>query len=1759
MFYQDKLFRFVLTFVALFAVNTTIYAIDVDKKLSDLIPGTSSITFLNNIKINKVIKTDDSIKVIGKLDNKSITISKSYEEKKSFTIMGDDLKISTIIPQTSKLSFLQKFKLDKIEYTPASLNIDGKLNSHRVSISKPSNEEEFTIIADAIKLSNILSETKNIKFLDKFALNKIVHSSSSLNIEGKINYKKITITKENSTPTKNNITLTGEDIDISDIFSQTKNISFLNKFKFDKLEIDDKSLIITGKIGSKSLTLTKDRTKLKTVEVIADKLKVEDIFASTKSIPVLNKIGFDKIVLDGKSIEVQIELNGEKVTLVKHVGQTTNNNYIALFFKELKASTFIPAAKGHIVNDLSLERVLFVILPDKIPSQTLKVSDLPSDISTLMRDDESKTMKLKSGVNILATLNVTKSGGLSALLDDLGVKGKTLPIEGTLSKSSFQGLAKKGKTEANKLSKVDKKSILEGLSLKISIPTPALPHLSSVFKVKQPATLSINSDSSDNFWKKLPPELQKKKPTQEIAFTLRFNVEFSEETHKETMNALVDMGTTGKNRSLSLMALSQKPWENPFGVKNLTINSGGFEILLNKSTTSSSKEIAFFGNANFSSHKNIAITADIIKKDSKVTLNYFSIDEKIKLSSFSAAKKIPHTDEFELDEIKLSTGGVEAKTTIASKKVDAYLFETSSTSGWTFAIEQKDFKIIELMPFFKNNKILKSFSLPNAAIIISESGIKGTKEDMPLIAKDMFDKIFGKSSLNVSIPAGIGFIGNFDQKSMGIAGEGLSKLGVHDDAIIMGEFTGVFKGTPGFNLNLKMDSIGKVSALPKKVMSYKKVMPDFYFQWAKEDLYVGAGLDMEVKVGKDKLILDTTIELELSEKGIGVDVMGGMKGTWHHPFGIEVLSLSNLQLKAGINDVGEVTIGFTGEQKIGKEDINISTEIDMLLEDLLPDGVAFSGSMSNIGIPAIIGIAEDLMKVPGEISKIPMPYFEVHDAMIAFATPGATDPQIGLVSEGFAFRGNFFFMNRELGLINGSGGPKGITLQGDIADIDLDILEFKKNKLNIAINLQPKFFIDSDITLLGTEEKVLLDIKPPKMRFDISAKMGVFGSAFLDVTIDGLDLQKGTFDKDADVNMIGEFKSTLVPWLESEIKKGIDELKDSATAKLDDDKKALDKATAKVEKINKTITKLKAKDQRAKQRADAKLDSIKKRVKKLKKSVAHDRHKAKHCGSKWTHWACKGYWETKEGITYAIYKVAEDALDAAKDVVNTAMDLDPEVTAEEAKRDIELAALAIAKAAVEVSEDAEKFVLNELDKALENALKDLPFEIDKAILIGDLKGMINNDDPLVLDMKYKMFGDKMHDYFALKIKDRKYDAVSFALLPALALDKLVESKVKNVSKEAKKWLSAHIGAKLAEAEQKVRKMVGSEEKKYKNILTSFENGSAKFKKAYEDVADDQAKIVSTYQISDLLGNSKTFKNRYLAIGHSSLCLAIAPNGIDVYQANCKDIEAERWTAKSIEDGYVQLKSKGLCLKAKNALNVQGQPLMLSQCDSKDKHEKWKVISSDGFFDQIVNKFSQKCLHFNSENANPKTAYAVWTSCLGTDSQTFRDISDAERPTWHHVNDEIKSKDGSCLSTKTGFDSYFIKLNGHTTITQRKKLFMLMKKDDILVARKCDKEDKEFFSYVEKVDGDVKLVHAKSGWCVVPKHDAMNSLSLAPCDKGKDMFWSNKLIKGSSFQMYNKHLNKCLDLKQLKNSSSTEARAQLSMCQNKPEQEIDFIK
>jgi hypothetical protein len=612
----------------------------------------------------------------------------------------------------------------------------------------------------------------------------------------------------------------------------------------------------------------------------------------------------------------------------------------------------------------------------------------------------------------------------------------------------------------------------------------------------------------------------------------------------------------------------------------------------------------------------------------------------------------------------------------------------------------------------------------------------------------------------------------------------------------------------------------------------------------------------------------------------------------------------------------------------------------------------------------------------------------------------------------------------------------------------------------------------------------------------------------------------------------------------------VEELRDSARAKFDEDLKALRQAEKNVDELNAKIKKLKEEDQKAKDRAEEALDSARRRVDALWDKHDHEDHEAHHCGSRWTHWACSPGWRIAAASTWVVHEVAEGAYEAAKKAVAAATNLDPRVAALIAERDIERAGLSVAEAVVKVTEDIEDFVMKELETVLERAVSSLPLEIDKAIIVGDLKDMVTHNDPLVLDMQFKIAGVPMHEFFAVKVPDRpenlQFDAVSFALLPALGLDKLTEAALKKVSPDASRWVHSHIATKLAGAEEAVRGQVADEEERFKGVLASFDNGTAKYKKAFEEQSDEHLQLVEDMDVTDLMPDSLQYSNIYLAIGHSNLCLAVAKDGLSVVQLHCKDADVEQWNTvalKGDDEGYVELRNKGLCLKARDGVAKDNfEPLILAACDSADLHQQWKIISSDGFYDEIVNRYSQKCLHFNSESANPESAFAVWTSCLGNDSQTFRAIADAEKPTRHNVESMVKAANGLCLDVVGALPAL-------TPENKEVKLY----------AHKCG-DGSEKFNYIEEVDGDIQLVHSETGLCVYPQEKA-DSLALRACDRGADMFWRLNAKSATEDQFFNTARNSCMILPAPPKGSTQDLEAGVANCNQIPNDGmlLDFVK
>lgn len=1733
--------------------------------LPSCLPLSLNIPFLKLFSFEGLFHWPDRLEVDGTVNGKDVKVVWVFAPD-TVTVTGDSIKLADVLPATARLPFLNGFAFLELDYSKTETTVSGTISGKNVAVTKDNASESLKVTGDSLKLSDFVPEAAGVPFLKTFAFDALLYTPAAVTVNGSINSKAVAVTKPFGPGA--GFTAKGEGLTLSDIVPEAGGLKAFDRLAIDLVSVSPAAVEVAGKLGGKAVAFSRTRGDKPVATITADGLTLADIYAPLAALPGVNAVPLDKLSLDGVSVEAEARLNGVKVAVAAHADQGDSGAYAAIYFDTLAAATFIPAAQGHVVNDIALEKAIFVAQPAGSPARTLTAADLPGSLAKLAGWGGNNSLPLAEGVNFAGWLNVGKSGSLGAAFRTAGLPPANVLLKGTLSPDTFKGMGGKSQAAAASLPEADKQALLAGLNLSVPLPLPPLPALAGMVTVRGPAILSIGGDAraKSSLWARVPPAIAASKPAGDLDVSLQFGLDVSGAGINEKLDALVSFDK-GARAGYSLLAVYEGAWKQPFGIQGLTLDNGGFEFSLEKSADASKSGLGFFATAQIG-QKNVAVTAQLKRDNGKLSLEYFQLDGQFRPGDFPGGKNIPYGDKFELDQLKLSPKGIEARTVIAGKKVDAYLFDAGGpgTPNWIFAAAQKNFNVTELLPAAKAIKPLAAMTIPDAALIVSEKGLKSAdRNSLGVIAKDLFDRVLGKSAVKLNVPDGISVLAGFDADAMGPLGKGLRGIGVHDDAVVMGAVTGVFAGNPGVMLSITMDNPGDPKGLPKKVVSFKPGVPPSYFiQWSGTELDAGLKLPLLVKAGKETLAMDADLELKFADSGVGVKVLAAMDGTWRQPFGIKGLILKNVKLDLAVNETGEVQLGFAGDQLFGRcanpksqdcLDLDIAMSVKIPLEDGIPDGVAFAGRTPRLGLASLLDITEGLTGAPaGSLMAQPAPFFEIKDAQLAFATPGASDPQLGLVGEGFAFAGTFVFMNRELGKVKGSGGPAGTAVKGTIADLDLDIIKFTGNSIDFAMGANPRYAIDASVNLLGAPQKVKLDIKPPYFEFDLTERLGAFGQALLTVRMDGFDLKKGTFDKSAGISVTGVFQSTLVPWMKDEVKKGVEELRDTARAKFDEDTKALREARAKVDEINDKIEKIKKEDQKAKDRAEEALESARRRVNSLQDKYDHEEHEAHHCGSRWTHWACSPGWRIAAGATWVVLEVANGALTAAEKAVAAASNLDPRIAVLIAQRDVERAALSVAEAVVKVTEEIEDFVLKELETVLERAISSMPLEIDEAVIVGDLRDMVTHNDPMVLDMKFKIAGAPMHEFFAVKVPDSPenaaFDSTAFALLPALALDKLTEEALNKISPKASRWVHSHIATKLAAANEAVRGQVAAEEEKYAKVLASFESGEAKYRKAFEEQTDEHLSLVQAYQVSDTMPDSLEYSNIYLAIGHSSHCLGVSKDGVSVIQLPCKDADTQMWnTVKLATDtakGYVQLKNKGLCLKARNGDKADNfEPLILAQCDTNDRHEQWKIHSSDGFYDEIVNRFAQKCLHFNKEDANPESAYAVWAGCYGADSQTFRDIADAEKPTWHKVNAMVKAGNGLCLDVAEDAENT-------AAVTPDKKELKLL-------AHKCG-DGSERFNFVEEVDGDIRLVHVETGLCVYPQEKAQ-TLALRACDRGTDMFWRLNDVAGASDQFFNPARNSCMILPAPPKGVTQDAQAGLADCRTVPNDAtlMDFVK
>ncbi len=120
--------------------------------------------------------------------------------------------------------------------------------------------------------------------------------------------------------------------------------------------------------------------------------------------------------------------------------------------------------------------------------------------------------------------------------------------------------------------------------------------------------------------------------------------------------------------------------------------------------------------------------------------------------------------------------------------------------------------------------------------------------------------------------------------------------------------------------------------------------------------------------------------------------------------------------------------------------------------------------------------------------------------------------------------------------------------------------------------------------------------------------------------------------------------------------------------------------------------------------------------------------------------------------------------------------------------------------------------------------------INKAAIMGSLRGSIENGDPILLTLDYELFGAKSDNQFFVSLTDPLFDARELSLVALNALQKLIDEVLKAVPKVVRNKLDSVISTGISE----VSKLVEGNVAQYQKTFEELNKRKADLQKIIDD-------------------------------------------------------------------------------------------------------------------------------------------------------------------------------------------------------------------------------------------------------------------------------------------------------------------------------------
>ncbi len=1403
------------------------------------------------------------------------------------------------------------------------------------------------------------------------------------------------------------------------VFARTPGVN-------DSIEITSKDLTIDKLIGQQGLPGLED--------VALNDIRV---YSAQRGLPAYIIV---KGTVDGIATRMQVQKGWSR------------GHFVVVTLGDFDLGKVIPGTANSPLRDVKFTNVAMVYNPEASGALLNRTGLVHEAQSWIQQSNRNPT--IQAGMNIFGHMDIKPSGELGKLLKDVGVTQLKLPLNGGFSPKA---LAK------NVSAKEIENSILDHLDIKIDLPKLTIPGAGDHLTLSK-ERLEVKGklpDGKRGLSVKVASDAEIKVKNEDIAFFIEVDYDRSQGA------AATDLEIKGH---------TDRPWNKPFGISFLDLKELTLDIRKQKAADDQRDySVDMAAKTDIGRHSALDVQIDIHEHNGKLTDAFFELDGPLKLSEIPDVKDIPEAGQFEINTLKVSEHGIEAKTDFGKNKdLDVYLFHGS---GWNFILRQDHFAITEFIPPLSSTP-LKHIKLSEAAMVLSKDGLKGRLTDYSVIAQDALKDIYGANAVEIDVEPGLSLVAAFEHKNAsGGIDKALERLGLSEERVVLtGDIQGLFGGPVKLDVDVDLSAHSGAKHQPKWMKSKPGVEAVFSLIATENagqfDVEIGIGADVVANMHGTELDFTTKTALEFEDEKIDVKIVADVKDKkgWKKPFGIPGLTVYEVGFDLGIDVEGAIHMGFDGNVKISGDEYKLAFDAD-LEGGAIPTDLALVASADKVDIFFIEEIAIAMMGAGFKLD-IPENVFPTFTGVkFAFATPGAQDPDLNITGEGFALKGGMNWLDHDVGSMGLSINPtSGIAANGKINDITLGgILALKNNHFDLKANIKsvPSMKLNGDIDVLGLDDRVEVAVDKTGIKFKSSLSDGPSFKADIDFDVKyDVSAKKPDF-KNADIFMSGDLHLDLKKFIQGPAVSALNTVIDDLNSGFADAEKALKTAEKKVDDLTTKINAEREKVRKERAKAEARLQSAEDRVNGIKSTIADDWHHYHHCHG-WGKYVCKAKWGIKIGFEKGGLAIADEALKLAEEIVaHFPIDLDPRVAGLILERDGAKAALHLAEEAVKGVDFVDSFK-SDADKILDEIGSAANISIKKASFEGDLKDVINGG-PVDLALDVDLWGKTFGDSFAFYLKDVGKDVEHLAMMAYYALDHMVNDLLKDLPGFLKHKVRGLIASSMdsVEAEHKRRlAQFSTQFDKYHKTAGDIQTSLANYNQAY--LQEQLSKSTSPLD-SD---TSETFSGELIEVGHSGLCLSSSQG--QVYQQACNGNAAEKWSTKAVDGapnvkpkaGYVQItdSSGSNCIvpegtwktvqaaftdgSAPAAFNFgttefQGDgKINVSPCKNL-KEFYWKILAHGDSWMQMANLASNKCLHFSHSSAKPGVAVAEWEACVGSANQVYR-IADNASPKYYADYISLRNDQlGLCLGeadtdgtvsmadcTKAAYYDYMVDIRGY---------------------------------------------------------------------------------------------------------------------------------